>query len=230
MSGPLVRVCDAMTAVKVCGLCRPEDAAAAAAAGVAHVGVILSACGPRALDESRASRVLDERGAARAVGVFVDESVERVAALAEWLRLDTVQLHGNESIEQVSELRARTDAAIWKAVRVRDGQTARAELAAWTSHVDGILLDGWSAHAAGGTGASFDWHSLHDVRAQVPAHVTLVVAGGLRADNVAHAIAALAPDVVDTSSGVETEPGVKSHEKIRAFVLAARVQREEVRS
>ena len=219
-----------MTAIKVCGLCRPEDAAAAVAAGAAHIGVILSAHGPRALDESRASLVVGERGAARAVGVFVDEPVERVVALAERLRLDTLQLHGSESLEEVSELRARTDAAIWKAVRVRDAQTAGEEVAAWTSHVNGVLLDGWSAHAAGGTGASFDWQALHRVRTQVPAHVTLVVAGGLHADNVMQAITALAPDVVDTSSGVETDPGVKSHEKIRAFVLATRAQQEEVRS
>src|SRR5690606_5050408 len=72
-----------MTQVKVCGLCRPEDAAAAVAAGASHIGVILSAQGPRALDEARARSVLSRRGSARAVGVLVDEPVDRIAALAE---------------------------------------------------------------------------------------------------------------------------------------------------
>ncbi|HEU5210764.1 MAG TPA: phosphoribosylanthranilate isomerase [Longimicrobiales bacterium] len=216
-----------MTSVKVCGLCRPEDAAAAVAAGASYVGVILSAHGPRALDEARARAVLAERGAARAVGVFVDEPLDRIVACAERLRLGALQLHGRETIADVGMLRSRTDASIWKSVRVRDARGAREAVAAWTSHVDGLLLDGWSPHAAGGTGTAFEWEALHDVRALVPEHVTLVVAGGLSAENVARAIEVLAPDVVDVSSGVETGPGEKSEEKIRAFVAAARMQRKE---
>ena len=211
-----------MTQIKVCGLCRPGDAAAAVSAGASHLGVILSAHGPRALDEQRAREVLEARGAAHAVGVFVDEPAERVVALSRGLGLDTLQLHGSETIADVRALRVRTGAAIWKAVRVRDAGMAREMVAVWASHADGILLDGWSDHAAGGAGASFDWGALCDVRALVPAHVTFIVAGGLRADNVAAAIDALSPDVVDVSSGVEEQPGMKSQEKMRAFIAAAK--------
>lgn len=214
-----------MTQVKVCGLCRPEDAAAAVAAGASHIGVILSAQGPRALDEARARSVLSRRGSARAVGVLVDEPVDRIAALAEELHLDVLQLHGAETVEDVRALRSRTVASIWKSIRVRDAHDARESIAAWAEHADGLLLDGWSPHAAGGTGTAFEWEALRDVRAQIPAHVTLVVAGGLTADNVASAIRLLSPDIVDVSSGVETEPGIKSHERIRAFVAASREQK-----
>ncbi len=211
-----------MTQIKVCGLCRPEDAASAVDAGASHVGIILSEDGPRVLDERRARLVLGERGAARAVGVFVDEPAERIVSLARALDLDVLQLHGRETIADARALRSRTGAAVWKAVRVRDAGTARDTIAGWAGHADGILLDGWSARAAGGTGARFDWSALRDVRAVVPEDVLLIVAGGLNADNVGAAVDALAPDMVDVSSGVEERPGVKSPEQIRAFVAAAR--------
>ena len=157
--------------------------------------------------------------------VLVDEPVDRIAALAEELHLDVLQLHGAETVEDVRALRSRTVASIWKSIRVRDAHDARESIAAWAEHADGLLLDGWSPHAAGGTGTAFEWEALRDVRAQIPAHVTLVVAGGLTADNVASAIRLLSPDIVDVSSGVETEPGIKSHERIRAFVAASREQK-----
>jgi phosphoribosylanthranilate isomerase len=170
--------------------------------------------------------VLAARGAARTVGVFVDEPAERVARLVERLALDVVQLHGSERPEDVRALRDGAGVTIWKAVRVRAAAGARETIAAWASHVDGVLLDGYSSAGAGGTGTRFDWDALTDVRELVPVGVTLGIAGGLHAGNVANAIEVLGPDLVDTSSGVEVRPGVKSHERIRAFVEAARVQRK----
>lgn len=218
-----------MTCVKICGLCRPADAAAAVQAGATYLGVILSVQGPRALDEGRARAVLAARGGAHAVGVVVDEPVDRTAALAAALALDVIQLHGGEGAAHVRALREATPAALWKAVRVRDAHGARAEVQRWAGLVDGVLLDGWSPAAAGGTGSVFDWAPLADVRSLLPAHAQLIVAGGLHAGNVGRAIEALAPDVVDTSSGVETLPGEKSAERMRAFVAAADAQRKEAR-
>ncbi len=218
-----------MTRVKICGLCRPADAAAAEAAGASYLGVILSAHGPRALDERRAREVLAARGSAQAVGVVVDEPVARMAQLAEALALDVIQLHGDEDEAHVRALRGAVPAALWKAVRVRDPRTALAEARRWSGLVDGLLLDGWAPAAAGGTGSAFDWNALAGVRSVLGPDVMLVMAGGLHAGNVTRAITALAPDVVDSSSGVEAAPGEKSAERVRAFVAAAHAARKEAR-
>ena len=211
-----------MTQVKICGLCRAQDAATAAASGARYLGVVLSACGPRAQEPAGASAVLRERGGAAAVGVFVGEAPERVARMAELLSLDVVQLHGDEQPSTIAALRRLTDAAVWKAVRVRDAAAARRDIVRFAEHVDGVLLDGWSAGALGGSGTRFAWDALTDVRRLLPAGVQLIAAGGLDAGNVGEAIAALEPDVVDVSSGVEVRPGEKSEAKVRAFIASAR--------
>ena len=190
--------------------------------GAAYVGVILSARGPRALTVEAAADVLGMRGSARAVGVFVDEPVAHVARLARLLALDVVQLHGREDASFVAELRAQTDAAVWKALRVRDPAEAAAAAAVFGPLVDGILLDGFMEGTEGGAGVRFDWAAVADVRAALAAGTLLVVAGGLTPDNVADAVAALRPDVVDVSSGVESRVCRKSEARMRAFIDAAR--------
>lgn len=210
-----------MTQVKVCGLCSAHDAASAVGSGARYLGVVLSARGPRAQEPSGAAAVLRERGRAAAVGVFVDEAPERVAELAELLALDVIQLHGDEAPTRIAALRRLTRAAVWKAIRVRDAAAARHDIVHYAEHVDGVLLDGWSPGAVGGTGTRFAWDALTDVRSVLPAGVQLIVAGGLHAGNVGEAIAALQPDVVDVSSGVEVRPGEKSETKVRAFIASA---------
>ena len=166
--------------------------------------------------------ILAARGDAQAVGVFVDEAIDRISVLADALRLGVLQLHGSETIDDTWALRSSTAAKIWKAIRVRYAQEARALIEEWTPHVDGILLDGWSPNGAGGTGTRFDWQAMRDVRTHVPAHVKVIAAGGLRVDNVREAIAALSPDIVDVSSGVESAPGRKDAGLIAEFCQAVR--------
>ena len=208
--------------VKICGICRAQDAATAAEAGAAYLGMILSARGPRALDLARAEDVARARGNARLVGVFVDEPVAGMVRAAERLGLDVVQLHGDEPPDTISVLRTRTPARIWKALRVRDRASTLRGLDLYAERVDGILLDGHAGAAYGGSGASFDWELLRDVRTILPRGVQLIVAGGLTPANVAAAVAALAPDIVDVSSGVEKEVGVKSPELVQAFIARAK--------
>lgn len=217
-----------MTAIKICGLCRPDDAAAAVLAGAGYLGVILSPHGPRAQSAEQAARVLAPRAGVETVGVFVDETASRVVELVRALRLDVVQLHGNESPALINEIRAAADAKVWKAVRVRDAVTARAEIARYAAHVDGILLDAWSDRGAGGTGTLFDWQALADVRSALPASSRLILAGGLNPENVRAAIVAIGPDVVDVSSGVEVRTGEKSEALMRAFIERAQPTGKEV--
>jgi phosphoribosylanthranilate isomerase len=205
--------------VKVCGVCRAEDARVAVEAGAAFIGVILAPGRLRSRTAAQAAAIF-ESVAARRVGVFVDAEAAEVAEAAQRLSLDAVQLHGDESVDLVRRIRAAVACDVWKALRVRDGAALARAADAYGGAADALLLDGWSPGAHGGAGVRFDWSAV--AAAGLPAGVPLIVAGGLTADNVAAAVALLQPSLVDVSSGVETEPGRKSAEKIHAFIAAAR--------
>ncbi|HEY8469689.1 MAG TPA: indole-3-glycerol phosphate synthase TrpC [Longimicrobiales bacterium] len=208
--------------VKICGLCRPEDARAAVDAGADYVGVILAPGGPRSQTVGSAKAIFDAAAGARRVGVFVDAPVEEAASAARALGLAVLQLHGSEPPEQVAALAVAGPWQVWKAVRPRRREDVAAAVDAYGGAAAALLLDGWHPTRAGGTGSTFPWDEVAPARGLVPRGVRLVVAGGLSADNVAAAVGRLAPDVVDVSSGVELRPGVKSAERMRAFVAAAR--------
>jgi phosphoribosylanthranilate isomerase len=229
-------------AVKICGVCTPADAALAGTAGAAYVGVILAPGRSRSCTATQASAIFRATRAKR-VGVFVDAAPEAVAEAVRALGLDVVQLHGEEPPEAVERLAGGLHAVerlagglhaverlagglapveLWKAVRVRSAQDIRTAAARYAAVVHGLLLDGWSADAHGGTGAAFDWAASAAVRGELPPRLKVVVAGGLRPDNVASAVRLLRPDVVDVSSGVEEEPCRKSAERVHAFIAAAR--------
>lgn len=206
--------------VKICGLTRREDAQAAVAAGASFLGVILAPGGKRTLSPEHAGEVLAALPATR-VGVFVDAEVEEMQRSAVTARLDVLQLHGDETPETARALR-EAGWTVWKALRPRGGAEFTAGVARWAGAVDALLLDGWSPEAHGGTGASFPWREIAALRGRVPEDLALVVAGGLRPENVVEAAELLRPGVVDVSSGVESAPGIKDHDAIRAFVAAAR--------
>jgi phosphoribosylanthranilate isomerase len=166
--------------------------------------------------------VLDGAPGLARVGVFVDAAEADILATARALTLSVLQLHGSESPAQVAALRAAGPWRVWKAVRPRSADDFRAALERYARVVDGVLVDGWSAEAAGGAGAMFSWNEVARLRPLVPAGIELIVAGGLHPENVAAAIVALRPDAVDVSSGVEETRGIKSEERLRAFVAAAR--------
>ena len=233
-----------MIEVKICGVCRPEDARSAAEAGADWVGVILAPDRTRTRTISEAAGIF-AASTARRVGVFVDPPVQRVIDAVRDLSLDAVHLHGDESIDQVRRIRDGVACGIWKAIRVKHEADLRRGVDLYGGHVAAILLDGWSPDAHGGAGVSFDWNAVAgaglpgviagsgeqapgsrpSARTSAPAApvgLRLIVAGGLTPDNVAAAVTLLHPAVVDVSSGVEVAPGRKSSEKIHAFVAAAR--------
>lgn len=205
--------------VKICGLTRPGDAVAAARAGARFGGVILAPGGRRTIEASIAAAIFQDTDLVR-VGVFVDQTVEDVQAAAHVAGLHVVQLHGSEPLSQVEQLRA-AGLQVWKAVRVRDAEEIDGALQGYGAAVDGLLLDGWAPHAAGGTGTRFPWAALAARRDSVPESLRLIVAGGLDPHNVAEAVGSLRPDVVDVSSGVEQAPGIKDIDAIEKFVRAA---------
>lgn len=207
-------------AVKVCGLTRREDALAAARAGASYLGVVLAPGGKRTVGLEQAAKLLDGLGVRR-VGVFVDAAPETLRRSGDALSLDVLQLHGDESPEQVRDVVAAGPWRVWKAVRVRTADDFLRSVDKFADCADGLLLDGWHPEAPGGTGTRFPWEAIAEHRAKLPTHLYLVAAGGLRAENVAHVCALLQPSAVDVSSGVEHAPGVKDADAIRAFVAAA---------
>lgn len=206
-----------MTRVKICGIRRPEDALLAAELGAWAIGFIFHAPSPRAIDPSEARRIVDQlrrnnRGAdVLAAGVFVDRSIGEIREIAEIAGLDVVQLHGAELPSVASAVRARE---VWKAFRV--GPAFDSDAALRFPSVARILLDTYRRDRPGGTGEVFDW----TIAREIARKRSLILAGGIRPENVTAAIEVVRPFAIDVSSGVESAPGVKDPELLRALFRA----------
>jgi len=218
----MVEVPSAVPAVKICGLTRIEDARAAAGAGADYLGAILSEGFRRSVDPGMAARFTQGTDCSL-VGVLVDETPSRVAQLGIATGADLLQLHGEESPDDLQALRDLGPWRIWKAVRVRTGEEVGVAIDLYGPVADGLLLDGWHPEHRGGSGARFPWDLVTPLRDRIPPSLTVVVAGGLQVSNVAEAVEQLRPDVVDVSSGVEMRPGIKDASLVRAFIHNARL-------
>ena len=184
--------------VKVCGITRREDAVAAVESGASALGFIFYPKSPRYVRAETAAQLGNGLDAWK-VGVFVDESPAAIEGVMKTARLDVAQIYGDCVPEGVR---------VWRAYRVAESEKA------WQvgdlPYYEALFLDG-SAN-----GVSFDWHVARDAGEKV------VIAGGLDASNVGEAIRVARPWGVDASSGLESAPGIKDHEKVRRFVKAAR--------
>lgn len=209
----------AYPAVKFCGMTRPEDVACAAALGASYVGVIFAG-GPRLLAPHVAAAVLAGRGTARAVGVFGSQAPTEVGAMAREAGIDVVQLHGDPDAAMVHAVRRHFPGEVWGVARC-EGAALPGTIAGLLASADAVVLDARVPGALGGTGVAIPWLAIRDALAALRGGGRLVLAGGLEPGNVAEAVSVLAPAVVDVSSGVERAPGVKDHERMRAFWRAA---------
>lgn len=197
--------------VKICGITRPDDARLAVSLGATHVGVICWPGSPRFVEPAAAAAIVEAVGGrAVTVGVFVDESPERMNQLAAEVGFALLQLHGHEA-PPVGPLLARP---YIKALAV--GPDLDAGLAHWPGVP--VLLDAHDPVRRGGTGAVVDW----DRAAAVARNRQVILAGGLRPENVGDALARVRPAGVDVSSGVESAPGIKDEERLRALFDAIR--------
>lgn len=204
--------------IKFCGMTRVEDAGEAATLGAAYVGVIFAG-GPRHLTFDRAEKVLaDLPGNIRRVGVFATDDAGAVARIAEPLALDVVQLHGAHDATSIAKMRRRFKGEVWSVIRIADAELPpnAGEL---FNEADAVLLDAKVPGTLGGSGVTLPWQKLVERLGALRdgARARLVLAGGLRAENVGEAIRLLRPGIVDVSSGVETAPGIKDHARMRAF-------------
>ena len=202
--------------IKVCGLTNAEDAALAARLGADALGVVFWPDSPRAVDETAAARALAGAPGVVRVGVFVDAPLEVVRRAVDACALDAVQLAGQESPAYARALADDRGVRVLRAVHVEDAR-ALARFADYPA--DSFLLDASSRFAPGGTGRTFDWAHA---RALPWPRDRVILAGGLRASNVARALATVPAHAVDVCSGVEIAPGRKDPAALEAFITAAR--------
>lgn len=206
---------------KICGLSTLEALDVALDAGADMVGFVFFPASPRHVAPA-ASRALGTRvrGRALKVALTVDADDELFDAIVENLQPDLLQLHGRETLPRIAVLRQRFGLPLMKAIAVE----TKPDLAAIKTYepiADRLLFDARAPREAtrpGGLGKSFDWHLLEKLDLKLP----FILSGGLDAGNVAEALRITRAPGVDVSSGVESVPGVKDPDKIRAFIHAAR--------
>ncbi len=201
--------------VKFCGITDLDDAAEAVLLGAWAIGLIHFDGSPRCVDPAVAAEIgAAFRRKCEVVGVFVNPTLDEVAKAVENVGMTMVQLNGSEGESFCAEVARKTGVKVIKAIHVSSAADVHA---AESYRTDFHLFDKRGKGLWGGTGEVFDWELLRGHRSDVPD----ILAGGLRPDNVAAAIAVAQPYAVDVSSGVEVEPGRKDHAAMAAFFEAA---------
>ncbi|KUO64576.1 MAG: hypothetical protein APF80_01945 [Alphaproteobacteria bacterium BRH_c36] len=214
-----------MAQIKICGITTEAALAHAIAAGANFVGLVHFAKSPRHLTLETAADFVAKAaalGSAKTVVLLVDPGDELVAAVANVVAPDIIQLHGHETPERVAAIREIANRTIWKAVPVATaGEVAAAEAYLQPGIADLILFDAKppaGASRPGGNALSFDWTILEGVAQRHP----FALAGGLTPANVAAAVVLTKAAIVDVSSGVEAAPGRKEPVLVERFIAAAR--------
>ncbi|MBT5469017.1 MAG: phosphoribosylanthranilate isomerase [Nitrospina sp.] len=207
---------DTQVKVKVCGMTNLKDVLAAVDAGADAVGFIFYKKSPRSVNMKTVREIIQELPPfVDAVGVFVNETAEQINNIADRCNLDRVQLHGDESPTFCKRIKRR----VIKAIRVKDIQSLK-QLSGYT--VSSFLLDTHSEGQQGGTGKVFDWSLAYPAKK----YGSIILAGGLTPANVRGAIQRVQPYGVDVCSGVESQPGIKDHTKMRAFLKNVKAGRK----
>lgn len=199
--------------IKICGLTSAADACAAQEAGADWLGFVLYAGSPRGISPLALRDILKNLGdPVKSVGVFVNAQPTWVREVALQCGLTAVQLHGDEVESEYSNMPVPT----WRAVSF-NGNDWHPSPQEWMT-ANRVVVDAAAPGQYGGSGMTADWERAATLARQRP----VILAGGLRPENVADAVRQVRPLGIDVSSGVEIRPGVKSHPAIRAFITAAR--------
>jgi phosphoribosylanthranilate isomerase len=197
------------TRVKICGITRVEDALSAVNAGADAIGLVFYAPSPRAVSIAQAQQIVAALPPfISVVGLFVNAPQTEIESVLSKLRLDILQFHGDETASECEQI----NLPYYKAIRVK-ADTNLLQYEAEFKSAKALLLDTFSEAAVGGTGQVFDWNLI-------PKNLTksVILAGGLTADNVAAAIEQVRPYAVDVSGGVEAAKGIKDAAIIAAFM------------
>lgn len=196
---------------KICGITRPEDGVAAAQLGVDAIGLVFYARSKRCVDVVQAKSIVQALPPfVSVVALFVNETAEKINEILAQVPIDVLQFHGDEEASFCRQFHR----PYLKAIRVREADDV---VKAFSDYPDAraILLDAFVEGEYGGTGKSFDWQSLPE-----KLDGQWILAGGLNPENVTTAIAQTGARFVDVSGGVEESAGIKSFEKMKAFLEA----------
>jgi len=203
--------------IKICGLSTPETIDAAVDAGATHVGLVHFEPSARHVSLEDAAKLRARVPAnVKVVLLLVNQQPDATAKALAAVKPDVVQFHGRETPEWTGMVREKTQLKVWKALGLKDAGTLERS-AAYVGKVDRLLFDAPAKALPGGNGTAFDWNLLAGYKHLVD----WGIAGGLTPDNVAEAIRATGAPLVDASSGLESAPGVKDVDLIRAFCKAA---------
>lgn len=204
--------------IKICGIRDEAAMDAAAEAGATHIGLVHYEPSPRHVTLDQAAKLrMRAPSSLKVVLLLVNQEPKPTALAIEAVRPDVVQFHGSETAEWLKVVKENAPVEVWKARGLQNAQTLE-RAKAYEGAADMLLFDAPAQKLPGGNGTAFDWTLLKGYDGKLP----YGLAGGLDPDNVAQAIRETDAMLVDTSSGTESEPGVKDLEKIRAFCEAAR--------
>ncbi len=205
---------------KICGLSTPETLDAALKGGASHVGFVFFQKSPRNLTPEQAAALAARvEGKAKIVGLFVDPAADDIDRVRAEVRLDVIQLHGDERPAFVSRIAMTSGLQVWKAIPVRTTRDLN-EAQKYRGAASLILYDAKppaGSDLPGGNGLRFDWELLRGHQHPLP----WALSGGLDASNIAEAVRITNAPLLDVSSGVESAPGIKDVDKIAAFLKAA---------
>ncbi len=211
-----------MFRIKICGITSVDDARVAAESGADAIGLNFYRASPRFVSMAVAKEIVAITPASvTTVGVVVDQSAENIRNLVDELGLNFIQLHGNEPAALIGQLGASRIIRAIRANSTVDVQRQLDELRSLDCEPAAVLVDAHARGQFGGTGQQLDWERMANEEMQLGG-VPLILAGGLKRDNVGQAIDLVNPWGVDTASGVESRPGLKDPELVRDFVANAK--------
>lgn len=202
------------TRVKICGLTRIEDIHAVVNAGADAIGFVFFAASPRSVTAEQAQVLLQQVPAyVQTVGLFVNASAVEINAVLKTVALDILQFHGDESPEQCRQIAQITGRRWYKAIQVKADLDVMTEIQQYQqAGASAVLLDAWHPQLKGGTGHSFDWSKFPQL------DIPLILAGGLKPENIEDAIKTTKAYAVDVSGGVESAKGIKDQQLIERFM------------
>lgn len=202
--------------IKMCGLMRAGDAAAAVQCGASYLGVVFAG-GPRTVTQDQAGEIVAAGAGVPVLGVFAQQSVDAILQIRDRAGLSGAQLHGHYSTSEAERLRA-AGLEVWRVVRIAAPADLDALVPA-TSGCDAVLVEPRVSWSRGGAGVPLDLAVAREARGRLAGH-PMVLAGGLTPDTVTEALAFVRPDIVDVCSGIECRPGIKDTNKIAQFAEA----------
>ncbi len=202
------------TRAKICGITRIQDIQSAVNAGADAIGFVFFAPSPRSVTSEQAAELIQHVPPyVQTVGLFVNASADEILHILKDVPLDILQFHGDETPEQCQRIAAQAGRRWYKAIQVKPDLDVIAEIQNYqAAGASAVLLDAWHPELKGGTGHSFDW-------AQFPKlDIPLILAGGLKPENIEDAIRTTGAYAVDVSGGVESSKGMKDQQLIERFM------------